>query len=256
MNIEATEIVARFYALLWPMMRISALLLAAPIFSLRALTLRIRILFALALTWMVYPLHDWPTIDPLSPAGLLEIFNQLSIGLIMGLMLQVVTSAILLAGQAISNSVGLSMATMIDPNMGNVPVIGQFLIVMSTLIFVGLGGHAMLLALVLDSFNSMPIGQSLMGPAAWGQFVTWSSMIFLGGLLTALPVMVTLLFINVGLGVATRAAPSLNIFSLGFPAMVVAGFLVMILSLPSIGGRIQWLWLQGLMQTRGLVGLP
>jgi flagellar biosynthetic protein FliR len=81
-------------------------------------------------------------------------------------------------------------------------------------------------------------------------------MIFLGGLLTALPVMVVLLFINVGLGVATRAAPSLNIFSLGFPAMVVAGFLVMILSLPSIGGRIQWLWLQGLMQTRGLVGLP
>jgi len=48
----------------------------------------------------------------------------------------------------------------------------------------------------------------------------------------------------------------LNIFSLGFPAMVVAGFLVMILSLPSIGGRIQWMWLQGLTQTRSLVGLP
>jgi flagellar biosynthetic protein FliR len=137
-----------------------------------------------------------------------------------------------------------------------VPVIGQFLLVMSTLIFVGLGGHGILLALLVDSFNSMPIGKSLMGQAAWGQMVTWSSMIFLGGLLTALPVMVTLLFINVGLGVATRAAPSLNIFSLGFPAMVVAGFLIMILSLPSIGARIQWMWLQGLTQTRSLVGLP
>ena len=148
------------------------------------------------------------------------------------------------------------MATMIDPNVGNVPVIGQFLIIMSTLIFVGLGGHTMLLALVIDSFNSMPIGKSLMGQAAWGQLVTWSSMIFLGGLLTALPVMVTLLFINVGLGVATRAAPSLNVFSLGFPAMVIAGFVIMIFSLPSIGARIQWMWLQSLQQTRSLVGLP
>ena len=256
MNIAASELVERFYALLWPMMRISALLLAAPVFSLRSLSLRIRILLALTLTWLVYPLHNWPVIDPLSPQGLLEIFNQLSIGLVMGLVLQVVTAAILVAGQSISNAVGLSMATMIDPNVGNVPVIGQFLLVMSTLIFVGLGGHALLLALLLDSFNSMPIGKSLMGQEAWGQMVTWSSMIFLGGLLTALPVMVTLLFINVGLGVATRAAPSLTIFSLGFPAMVVAGFLIMILSLPSIGARIQWMWLQGLTQTRSLVGLP
>lgn len=256
MNFAVTELVERFYMLLWPMLRISALLISAPIFSLRALSLRIRILLALSLTWLVYPLHEWPSIDPVSPAGLIEIFNQIMIGLVMGLVLQIVTAAILLAGTSISNAVGLSMATMIDPNVGNVPVIGQFLIVMSTLIFVGLGGHTLLLGLVLDSFNSMPIGKSLMGQAAWGQLVTWSSMIFLGGLLTALPVMVTLLFINVGLGVATRAAPSLNVFSLGLPALMVAGYLIMIFSLPSIGARIQWMWLQSLMQTRSLVGLP
>ena len=256
MNFAATELLERFYTLLWPMLRISALLIAAPVFSLSAVPLRIRILLALTLTWLIFPLHDWPTIDPLSAAGLLEIFNQLAIGLVMGLILQVVTAAILIAGQSISNAVGLSMATMIDPNVGNVPVIGQFLIVMSTLIFVGLGGHTMLLGLVMDSFNTMPIGKSLMGQAAWGQLVTWSSMIFLGGLLTALPVMVTLLFINVGLGVATRAAPSLNVFSLGLPALMVAGYLVMIMSLPSVGARIQWMWLQALLQTRSLVGLP
>ena len=234
----------------------AALLIAAPVFSLRALSLRIRILFALCLTWMVYPLHEWPIIDPISAQGLVEILNQVMIGLVMGLVLQIVTAAILLAGQSISNAVGLSMATMIDPNVGNVPVIGQFLIVMSTLIFVGVGGHGLLLGLILDSFNSMPIGKNLMGQDVWGQLVAWSSMLFLGGLLTALPVMVTLLFINVGLGVATRAAPSLNVFSLGLPALMVAGYLIMIFSLPSIGARIQWLWLQSLAQTRSLVGLP
>jgi flagellar biosynthetic protein FliR len=256
MEFAAHDLLAHFYALLWPMLRISALLVAAPIFSLRAVNLRIRIVLALAITWLVYPLHDWPTLDPLSAPGLMEIGNQLMIGLLMGLMLQIVTSSILIAGQSIANAIGLSMATMIDPNMGNVPVISQFLLVLATLVFVGLGGHAMLLGLVVESFNTLPIGKSLVADVAWRQLVVWSSMLFLGALLTALPVMVALLLINIGLGIATRAAPSLNIFSVGFPAMIFAGFAVLVFALPSIGARIQWLWIQGFTQVRTLAGLP
>ncbi len=255
MEFSATDLLAHFYALLWPMLRISAMLVAAPIFSLRAINLRIRIVLALAVTWLVYPLHTWPTIDPLSAGGLLEIGNQIMIGLLMGLLLQVVTAAILVAGQSIANAVGLSMANMIDPNMGNVPVVSQFLLVLGTLIFVGMGGHAMLLSLVVESFNTLPVGKSLATDLAWRQLVVWSSMLFLGALLTALPVMVALLMINIGLGITTRAAPSLNIFSVGFPAMIFAGFGVLVLALPSIGARIQWLWLQGFTQVRTLVGL-
>jgi len=255
MNLLAADIVERFYTFLWPMLRISALLLAAPIFSLRALTLRVRVLFALALTWMIYPLYQWPVIDPVSAAGLLEIFNQISIGLVMGLVLQIATAALLVAGQAISNSMGLSIANMIDPNLGNVPVIAQFMLILSTLIFVGLGGHAMLLALLVDSFSSVPIGKPLLSQAVLTQLLAWSSMMFLGAVLISLPVMVALLFINIGLGVTTRAAPSLNIFSLGLPAMIIAGFGVLMVALPSMGNRIQWLWLQGFMQVRNLVEL-
>jgi flagellar biosynthetic protein FliR len=256
MNVAAVDIVERFYAFLWPMLRISALLLAAPVFSLQAVTVRIRVLLALALSVMVYPLFDWPVIDPLSAPGLLEIFNQLSIGVFMGLMLQIVTAAVVVAGQAVSNAMGLSMASLIDPNLGNVPVIAQFLLILSTLIFVSLGGHAMLLAMVLESFSTLPVGRSLIDQVAYGQLVSWSSMMFLGAVLTALPVMVTLLFISIGLGVVTRAAPSLNIFSVGLPATIVAGFFVLMVSLSSIAGRIQWLWLQGLTQIRVMVGLP
>ncbi len=256
MNVSAIEIVERFYAFLWPMLRISALLLAAPVFSLQSVTVRIRILLALALSVMVYPMFDWPVIDPLSAPGLLEILNQLVIGVFMGLMLQIVTASVVVAGQAVSNAMGLSMASLIDPNLGNVPVIAQFLLVLSTLIFVSLGGHAMLLAMVLESFSTLPVGRSLIDQVAYGQLVSWSSMIFLGAVLTALPVMATLLFISIGLGVVTRAAPSLNIFSVGLPATIVAGFFVLMVSLSSIAGRIQWLWLQGLTQIRVMVGLP
>jgi flagellar biosynthetic protein FliR len=204
---------------------------------------------------MVYPMFDWPRIDPLSARGLLEIANQITIGLMMGLILQVAIAAVVVAGQAISNSMGLSMAMMIDPNLGNVPTVAQFLIVLATLVFVGLGGHGLLLAMLVESFSSLPVGTFVMVEQSWRQVLAWSSMMFLGAVLIALPVMVTLLFINIGIGVITRAAPSLNIFAVGLPATIVMGFVVLIMSMANIGSRLQWLWTQSLVQTRTLVGL-
>ena len=255
MNLLAADIVERFYTFLWPMLRISALMIAAPIFSLNAFNLRLRILLALALTWLVYPLHTWPVLDPSTAPGLIEVFNQIMIGAVMGLILQVVVAAMVVGGQSISAAMGLSMANMMDPNMGNVPVISQLMIVMSTLIFVGFGGHAILLGLIAESFNTLPIGTSILNQNVYGRVLQWSSMIFLGAVLMALPVMVSLLFINVGLGVVTRAAPSLNIFAVGFPAMIMGGFLILIISMESIGSRIEWLWVQGFNVLRDVMGV-
>ena len=255
MTLLASEIVERFYMFLWPMLRISALLVTAPLFSLDALTLPIRIMLALVVTFLIYPLVNWPVIDPVTANGILQIVNQLFIGAMMGLMLQIATGALTVAGQTISSSMGLSMATLIDPNVGNVPVIAQFIVIVSTLVFLGFGGHIIMISMVLDSFTAVPIGQSILGQVAFGKVVAWSSMIFLGCVLIALPVMVSLLFINIGMGVITRAAPSLNIFSVGLPASIIAGFFVLILAMDSIVGRIQWLWMQAFNHARDLVGL-
>ena len=256
MNFLAADVIERFYTFMWPMLRISALMITAPIFSLSAFNTRMRILVALVLAWLVYPLYTWPVIDPTSAQGLVEVFNQIMIGATMGLILQIVVAAVVVAGQSIAAAMGLSMANMIDPNMGNVPVISQLLIVMSTLIFVGFGGHAILLGLILESFNTLPIGTDILNQAVYGRVLQWSSMMFLGAVLMALPVMVSLLFINVGLGIVTRAAPSLNIFAVGFPAMIMAGLVILIISLESIGGRIEWLWVQGFSLVRDVIGAP
>lgn len=245
MDLLVADIVERFYNLLWPMVRISAFLIAAPFFSLRSVSLRIRILLALALTWMIYPLTDWPTVDPISAEGLREVFVQAFIGVLMGLILQVINAALVVGGQAISASMGLSMANMVDPNMGNVPVIAQFLLICSTLIFLGLGGHVIVISMVLESFKIVPIGAVIELSILFDLMVKWSAMVFLGGVLLALPILVALLFINIGLGVITRAAPALNIFAVGFPAMILAGILLLSMSMSSIGFRIQWLWRQG-----------
>jgi len=162
----------------------------------------------------------------------------------MGLMLQIINAALIVGGQAMSASMGLSMANMMDPNMGNVPVISQFLLICSTLIFVGLGGHVLVLALVAESFASLPILQSVEVQALVSFMLEWSTMTFLGAILLGLPIMVSLLFINMGLGVITRAAPALNIFAVGFPAMILAGIVLLAMSMSSIGFRVTWLWQQ------------
>jgi flagellar biosynthetic protein FliR len=127
--------------------------------------------------------------------------------------------------------------------------------ILSTMVFLGFGGHVILISIILDSFHALPVGKSLLGQDSFGKVIAWSSMLFLGGLLIALPVMVSLLFINIGLGVVTRAAPSLNIFSVGFPATIVAGFLILIFSLESIINRMQWVWMQAFSHVRDLLGV-
>ena len=242
MDLLVNEIVERFYALLWPMIRVSAFLLAAPFFSLRAVTVRIRVLLAALLTLMVYPLTEWPIIEPFSAPGLREMFNQVLIGTIMGTLLQIVNGALVVGGQAVSTSMGLGMANMVDPNMGNVPVISQFFLILSTILFMGLGGHVLVITLLLESFKALPIGEMISADMLMRVLLQWSSMMFLGALLLAMPIMVCLLFINIGVGVITRAAPALNIFAVGFPAMILAGMLLLATSMTSIGFRIQWLW--------------
>lgn len=253
MNLEMLNLLDKFYALIWPLLRISAFMGFASIFSIRAVNLRIRILISFGLTVFVAMQIDIPKIDPVTVLGVKEIFNQLFIGFSMAMVMQLATAALVIAGQALSGSMGLTMANMIDPTLGNVPVLSQFFTLLGTLVFLAIGGHLIVFGILLESFTQFPIGQSLMTQAFMGKMIAWSGMMFLASMLIALPVLITLLFVNVGLGFVTRAAPSLNIFSVGFPAMVLSGFLILWLALPNVIGRINWLWVQTFNQLRSLL---
>lgn len=254
MNLLAADLVDKLYTVMWPLARISAALMTVPLLSLDAANPRIRFGLALALTLMVWPLHDWPVIEPASARGLATLFNQIAIGTMTGLSLQVITSATVVAGQAISSSMGLSLANLIDPSLGNVPVVSQLLLIVATLIFLALGGHLVLVGFLVESFRLLPVGSALPGLDSVGNLLRWSSMMFLGGVMIALPILALLMIVNIGLGVVTRAAPSLNIFVVGVPFTIAVGFLVLVMAIPAIGARIEWLWLRGFEELRILFG--
>ena len=124
-------------------------------------------------------------------------------------------------------------------------MIASFLVVLSTLIFLSLGGHLFLIELLLQSFSAIPIGGGDIDfTASIWNLTIWSSMAFLGAVLIALPVMLIMMLINLCIGVVTRAAPALNIFAVGFPAMLLGGLILIVIFMANFGSRIQWLWLE------------
>jgi len=253
MNLDMLDILNSFYAMLWPLLRISAFLLFTSIYSIRAVNVRIRISMAVVLTVFIGMQMPFEARNPFTLDGLVVVFNELFIGFAMGMMMQLVTASVVLAGQSISASMGLTMANLIDPNLGNVPTISQFLTLLTTLIFVATGGHLIVFGVLLESFQLLPIGGTLFTQVFFGKLIQWSSLMFGSAVLIALPIMVTLMFVNIGLGFMTRAAPSLNIFSVGFPAMILIGFVVLWMAIPTIAGRIAGLWVAAFSAMRDIL---
>ena len=98
------------------------------------------------------------------------------------------------------------------------------MLILATLIFLGVGGHMLLIGILLRSFETYPVGLAFVSQSTYGTLIEWCAMIFVGGILLALPIMVALLLVNIGVGVIARAAPSLNIFAIGFPVFFMTGY--------------------------------
>lgn len=229
----------------WPWIRITAMLLSAPLFSNVQVPVRLRILLSLALTVAVLPaVAAPPAVDLFSLAAILVALQEVLIGVLIGLLLAASFQAVTIAGESISMAMGLGFATMVDPQSGaNVPMLSQFLLILTTLLFLSVGGHLMLIELLAASFESMPIAGAglqrgdLLGVAVFG------SQMFAGAVLIALPAVVVLLVVQLAMGVMTRAAPQLNIFSVGFPITILLGFLaVLFFVLPVLQPRLLQLW--------------
>lgn len=255
MTLLFADVIQLLGQFLWPLVRISAFLLAGPFFSLAAVNLRVRLALVLILTWLIYPLVEIPDIDPFSFNAVTGIFHEVMVGGIMGLTLQIVIAALVVAGQAIAGSMGLSMANMIDPNLGNVPSLSQFFLIIGTLLFLSLGGHLIMISVLYSSFELIPIASGGFSTEMILSLLTWSSQIFTGAVVIAFPIMIGLLLVNSLLGLVSRAAPSLNVFAIGFPALIPLGLGMLLLTMTIWFEQVENLWFIGFDQLNDIIGV-
>lgn len=228
MSLSTAELYQLIASFLWPFTRIAGLLMTMTFIGTRMVPAQIRLMLAVWVTVLIHPLLPTvPQVELVSLQNLLILLQQLLIGIAIGLISELVQQSFMLGGQILSMQSSLSFATMMDPGSGvATPVLGQLLQMATTLIFIGLDGHLLLIQMIVASFHSIPIGLEPIPAIAWRGLAEWGQWVFTAGLMMSLSAVLALLLINIALGVMTKVAPQLNIFSLGFAITLVAGLIL------------------------------
>lgn len=247
---------------LFPLARILAVLVTAPVFNNGALTARIRLVIGLAIGLGMAPaLPPMPPIPPGSWLGIAVLAQQILIGVVLGFTLRIVFSAVDMAGSLIGLQMGLSFATFYDPQTSaQTPIVSEFLGLIVLLLFLAMNGHLLTLSVLAESFRLLPISAKPFAGGGLAAMLAWSAILFSAGLMLALPLIAALLIANISLGVLARIAPALNIFAVGFPVTIVSGFAVLMVSLPYFGAALERLYDRGFVVLAGIIraggGLP
>lgn len=212
----------------WPFTRISSMLMVMSVTGARFVSSRVRLYLSLAITFAVMPAIPVVPSDIalLSFDGFLILFQQIIIGVAMGMITQFVVQTFVILGQILGMQASLGFASMVDPSNGqSTPLLGQLFMLLTTLFFLATDGHLKMIQLVVMSFKTLPIGETLVA-ADFHNMASWLAIMFKVALTMSLSGIIALLTINLSFGVMTRAAPQLNIFSLGFAFALLVGLLL------------------------------
>lgn len=247
---------AQLWQILFLSIRCGAALLAAPVVGGMAVPVQVRVALSMALalfiaTWL--PLPQIP--EMMSFAAVLAIVQEVLIGAAMGFLLQLAFVIPLIAAEQISGTMGLAIATSIDPSSGSQSgALGSYFSITLTLLFYAIGGHLLWFQLLVESHRLLPPGSFAFGADNAHNIVLFMGYGFAMAAAIALPVVLVLLLVQVVTGVIARSAPALNLFALGLPAGVLAGIAALIIVMPVIADQFALVIEAALDEVAGLTG--
>ncbi len=237
-GLELQLVLDKILLFLFCSVRISAFLISSPIFGAGYVLLPVRVLFAMVLTLSIFQ-DQSNSIDIqiiTSSMGVILLIKEIAIGLSAGLVLTIWFSAASLAGEKIASTSGLAFAAQVDPNTGSsTPVLSQILMLFLLVIFLAVDGHLIVLRTLLDSYEYVKIDNIPTLGILLKTGIGAAGSMFLAATIIMLPVSVLLLMVNLSIGVMTRSAPTLNLFSFGFPITLLGTFIFLYFSASSIG---------------------
>ncbi|WP_083273211.1 flagellar biosynthetic protein FliR [Alteromonas confluentis] len=244
MNVDLNTINEFLADLMLPFMRISGLFAAMIGLSAQSIPVTVRTLLALFLTLVIMPVIKPVPFDNLVGVGaIVEVIQQIIIGVAIGFISMMVLNTFVLAGQIVAMQTGLGFASIVDPVNGiNVPAVGQFYLVLATLLFWTLDGHLAMIQMITTSFDAFPIGEAWWTAAQFRDIAEWASWMFVSAVTLSLAPIVSLLIVNLAFGVMTKAAPQLNIFSIGFSIAQITGLIIIWVTLENFVSHFATQW--------------
>lgn len=255
LSLTAPQISAFIGTFWWPFCRIMGAFLVLPFFSSSYIPARLRILLAVVIAALLAPmLPNVPEVDALSIAALFIAIEQLLLGFMLALFLSILIHVMTLLGAMMSMQMGLAMAVMNDPANGTSnPILSQWFLLYGTLLFLALDGHLVAIGILVDSFLLWPIGSGIFDLPLMG-LVGRFAWLFASAFMLAIPVILAMLMVNITFGVLSRAAPSLNVFALGFPMSMLMGLVCVMFSFSGLPSRYSDLCLDALAAMYQFIG--
>ena len=238
MTFTEAQLASMLASVFWPLVRIAALFAAMPLFNTKHLSTKVKVLLAAAITLIVAPvLEPPPVVEVFSPETLLILFQQIAIGVLMGFTLQLAFGSLAIAGEMIGYSMKLGMAKMADPINGvQVPIVTTLYFTLALLILLALDIHLIMIQMIIDSFIVFPVAVDGITRNTLWEVIAWGTNMYEIGVLMALPIIGSILLLDISMGVVQRAAPQMHIFAIGFPITLIAGLVLIWVTIPSVFG--------------------
>lgn len=213
-----------------PFVRVLALFSAAPILSHRSIPMRLRVALAFMIGLLVAPFAQVPQgLSLASATGFGLVAQQVAIGLVLGFSARLLFAVFEIAGEFMGLQMGFSFAGFFDPNGGRDSAIGSWLNTLGMMLFIALNAHLVVLDALIGTFKAFPIAADPFAAFQTLRVDQLGAQVFRLALSLALPATMLMLFVNLVLGFASRVAPQLSIFSVGFPVTILAGLSILAL---------------------------
>jgi flagellar biosynthetic protein FliR len=219
--------------------RVGAMVMLLPGFGESNIPARVKLSIALLLTLIILPLHRnayHVDLTSISSLGVLMV-HELIIGIVLGATARVTLSALNVAGSVIAQQLGLGFVTAVDPTQGQQgQIIGNFLTILGLTLLFATDSHYLVIAALSESYRIFSPGEIMPTGDVAALATSAFSAAFKIGLQLSAPFLVFGLVFNIGLGVLARLMPQMQVYFVGVPLSIFAGFLVLAVVLTAMMG--------------------
>lgn len=218
--------------------RFGGLFLTTPLFSNEMVPNQVKAGLSVLCSIIMFPIVYANGVIEFPPVPLgvvLQVANEILVGIIIGFIALTTFAAFQVAGQFIDLSLGFSMVNVIDPFLGeDAPLMGQFKNLLALMVLLAIDGHHQFFRALITSFQVIPITKPILSTHLLEYIFRIGGDLFLVGLRISLPIVATIFIVDFVFGFIARTVPQMNIFILGFPVKILIGFLLIFLSLPFV----------------------
>jgi flagellar biosynthesis protein FliR len=164
------------------------------------------------------------------------VFKEAMVGFVMGFVAKMFFEALSFAFTYIGMQMGFAMASAYDHHTeANTPIVGQFIMILATLLFLAFDGHHMLIRGMMESFHVVPVGTAAISKQMILYIMETGGQVFWIAVKLSAPMALVIFLINVGFGIIAKAVPQINVLVVSFTVNILAGFCVIVLTLPVLG---------------------